>query len=100
MSPKPGGTYNWRVIANTNRLSPHSFGMTIDINVEQSHYWQWDLKAKGKSIAEEALPTYRNNIPWEIVLIFEKYGFIWGGKWYHYDTMHFEYCPELLAPSD
>ncbi|MDD5211432.1 MAG: M15 family metallopeptidase, partial [Sulfuricurvum sp.] len=28
-----------------------------------------------------------------------KYGFIWGGRWYHYDTMHFEYRPELLAPS-
>src|SRR5262245_1812136 len=28
---------------------------------------------------------------------FEKYGFIWGGHWYHYDTMHFEYRPELLA---
>jgi hypothetical protein len=29
-------------------------------------------------------------------VIFEKHGFIWGGKWYHYDTMHFEYRPELL----
>jgi hypothetical protein len=28
--------------------------------------------------------------------VFEKHGFIWGGKWYHYDTMHFEYRPELL----
>ena len=27
---------------------------------------------------------------------FETHGFIWGGKWYHYDTMHFEYRPELL----
>jgi D-alanyl-D-alanine carboxypeptidase len=25
------------------------------------------------------------------------YGFIWGGKWYHYDTMHFEYRPELMG---
>ena len=42
-----------------------------------------------------AIP-YRNKIPMEIVDIFEKHGFIWGGKWYHYDTMHFEYRPELL----
>ena len=36
----------------------------------------------------------------EVVEIFEKYGFIWGGKWYHYDTMHFEYRPELLVNPD
>jgi hypothetical protein len=35
--------------------------------------------------------------PWEIVAAFEEQGFIWGGKWYHYDTIHFEYRPELLA---
>ena len=33
----------------------------------------------------------------EIVRIFEKHGFIWGGKWHHYDTMHFEYRPELVG---
>ena len=38
----------------------------------------------------------KNKIPFEIVEIFERHGFIWGGKWYHYDTMHFEYRPELL----
>jgi hypothetical protein len=31
--------------------------------------------------------------------IFERHGFIWGGKWAHYDTMHFEYRPELLGMS-
>ena len=35
----------------------------------------------------------------EIVRIFEKHGFIWGGRWYHYDTMHFEYRPELSCDS-
>ena len=33
----------------------------------------------------------------DIVRIFEKHGFIWGGRWYHYDTMHFEYRPEMIA---
>ena len=41
--------------------------------------------------------VYRNRMPAEIVAIFEKHGFIWGGKWYHFDTMHFEYRPELLV---
>jgi D-alanyl-D-alanine carboxypeptidase-like protein len=34
-------------------------------------------------------------MPRDIVDIFERHGFIWGGKWY--DTMHFEYRPELLS---
>ena len=84
----PAGAANWRTISNTNRLSTHSFGIAIDININKSDYWQWhNQKEKIK---------YKNKIPLEIVRIFEKYGFIWGGRWYHYDTMHFEYRPELL----
>lgn len=83
-----GGTFNWRKISKTNRLSSHSFGIAIDINVSYANYWLWD-KNQGNF-------SYRNKIPLEIVNIFEKYGFIWGGKWYHYDTMHFEFRPELL----
>jgi hypothetical protein len=70
----------------------HSYGMTIDINVKNSNYWQWDCKCKN----EEVTLSYRNQIPLKLVSIFEKYGFIWGGNWKHYDTMHFEYRPELL----
>jgi len=82
-----GGTFKWRRIAGTNRLSVHSFGAAIDINVRYSAYWRWN---KGPY-------RYRNQIPLEIVKAFERHGFIWGGKWYHYDTMHFEYRPELLG---
>lgn len=92
----PGGTFKWRYIANTHRLSPHSFGMTIDINANHANYWQWHLRKQHLPVTENAQLTYHNNIPWEIICIFEKYGFIWGGKWHHYDTMHFEYRPELL----
>ncbi len=83
---EPAGTVNWRVIAGTSRLSVHSFGIAIDINTRYSDYWRWN----GDS-------GYQNQIPIEIVLIFEKHGFIWGGKWSHYDTMHFEYRPELFV---
>jgi peptidoglycan L-alanyl-D-glutamate endopeptidase CwlK len=89
-----GGTFNWRNISGTNRLSTHSFGMTIDINVKYSNYWRW---AVGDKTEDGKRPIiYKNKIPLEIVHIFEQNGFIWGGKWYHYDTMHFEYRPELL----
>ncbi len=80
------GTFNWRSIQGTQRLSGHSFAISIDINTRYSDYWQW----AGKKY------QYHNQIPPQIIEIFEKQGFIWGGKWYHYDTMHFEYRPELL----
>ena len=83
---KTAGTFNWRKIAGTSRISTHAFGTAIDINTKYSNYWQWDGNM-----------TWKNQIPIEIVEIFEKHGFIWGGKWYHYDTMHFEYRPELLV---
>jgi hypothetical protein len=89
---KIGGTFNYRKISGTSRLSAHSYGITIDINVSKSNYWQWDCKCKN----EDGVKGYRNKIPLALVKIFEKHGFIWGGKWKHYDTMHFEYRPELL----
>jgi D-alanyl-D-alanine carboxypeptidase len=86
------GTYNCRSIAGTQRRSPHSYGIAIDIATARSDYWVWWKRGAGGSV------PYRNRMPIEIVRIFEAHGFIWGGKWYHYDTMHFEYRPELLPP--
>ncbi len=85
------GTYNCRVIAGTNRVSAHGHAIAIDIALKRSHYWRNDKPGKDGTIA------YKNEIPMEIVRIFEKHGFIWGGRWYHYDTMHFEYRPELIG---
>ncbi len=89
----PAGTFNWRVIAEEKRLSPHSFGIAIDIDAATGDYWLWKAGPGG------ATTGYRNRIPMKIVDIFEKHGFIWGGKWYRYDTLHFEYRPELLPLS-
>ena len=81
------GTYNCRFIEGTRQRSMHAYGVAIDINVSLSDYWRWS--------GGEGAP-YRNRIPFEIVEVFERHGFIWGGKWAHFDTMHFEYRPELM----
>jgi D-alanyl-D-alanine carboxypeptidase len=86
------GTYVCRPVEDTGRLSMHAYGAAIDLNLKYSNYWLWEAKGAGN------IP-FRNAIPREIVDIFERHGFIWGGRWYHYDTMHFEYRPELLAAS-
>jgi hypothetical protein len=72
----------------------HAWGAAIDINTAHSDYWRWHGAADG------GVPAYRNRIPPEIVAVFERHGFIWGGRWSHYDTMHFEYRPELLPGFD
>jgi len=83
-----GGTFAWRNIAGTTRPSSHSFGVSLDLNPQLSHYWRWSKRL-----------LWQNRVPQVIVDAFEAEGFIWGGRWYHYDTMHFEYRPELLDPS-
>lgn len=83
------GTYNCRVIAGTNRVSAHGWGIAIDVATAKSDYWYWS-DPTGRKVA------YKNRIPGEIAAVFERHGFVWGAKWYHYDTMHFEYRPEIL----
>ena len=83
------GTYNCRRIAGTDRRSMHAYGAAIDVNTAYADYWLWSKPVGG-------VYPYRNRIPFAIVAAFESHGFVWGGKWYHYDTMHFEYRPELL----
>jgi hypothetical protein len=82
------GTYNYRVIAGTNRLSPHSYGIAVDLARDKRDYWQWASREEG----QKRLASY----PDELVEIFEKNNFIWGGKWGHFDILHFEYRPEII----
>ena len=82
-----GGTFNYRRIAGTDRLSAHAFGIAVDVDVKHSAYWRW----------RKTFPKFVNNIPKSLIRLFERHGFIWGGKWYHFDTMHFEYRPEMFC---
>lgn len=98
---QPASSYYWRNVAGESHLSFHSFGVAIDINLKYSNYWLWDFLKLKKPISDLRYHkiVYQNKIPLEIVQIFQKYGFFWGGNWYFYDTMHFEYRPDLLASS-
>jgi peptidoglycan L-alanyl-D-glutamate endopeptidase CwlK len=87
------GPFYWRDIKGTTRKSMHSFAVAFDVGLDHAYYWRWS-----KPDARGHYP-YKNAMPLEIVEVFEKHGFIWGGKWYHYDSPHFEYRPELLHPA-
>jgi len=90
-------SFYWRKIAGSKARSLHSYGIaidTLDSKTKKNFYWLWRQNQKINWI-EEPIST-RWNPPLQVVKIFEKYGFVWGGKWSFYDTMHFEYRPELL----
>lgn len=119
------GGYNMRFISGTNRLSSHSWGIAVDFTLKNAttnlkwfdSYWKWVADCtptlrcsaartdKGanerRDLLEELLsveiyPQNFDHFPPEIVQVFAEEGFIWGGHWHHFDTMHFEYRPEFF----
>lgn len=85
------GTFNYRVISGTGRLSPHSYGIAIDLKSDKRDYWKWSSVKEGN--------TRLLQYPKELVYAFEKNNFVWGGKWGHFDILHFEYRPEIILKS-
>jgi hypothetical protein len=91
-------SWNWRSIADARSKSFHSYGAAVDIQPVPRRgmetYWLWTAE---KNPQWWAVPyARRHHPPDKVIKAFETYGFIWGGKWLFYDTMHFEYRPEIL----
>ena len=90
--------YNWRNIASSSNRSLHAYGIALDFlptsyNREQV-YWLW---ARTSGLRWHSLPYEERFMPPPaFVRAFEQEGFIWGGKWLYFDTIHFEYRPEIL----
>ncbi|WP_232616742.1 M15 family metallopeptidase [Treponema primitia] len=90
--------WNWRNVAGSEARSFHAYGVAVDLLMKtqagMETYWQWTA-AKGidwRTVSAEK----KQNPPAPVIRAFEEQGFIWGGRWPRYDTMHFEYHPELL----
>jgi hypothetical protein len=92
------GVWNWRNVAATVSRSFHSYGTALDIQPAAlrglATYWQWTADQN----PEWYMVPYseRWHPPDSAVKVFEAYGFCWGGKWPLFDTMHFEYRPEIM----
>jgi hypothetical protein len=95
------GGWEWRNIASSENRSYHAYGAAIDLVPKSSGglevYWLW---TSANNIEWWNVPYSRRlHPPDEVIKAFESFGFIWGGKWRYYDTIHFEYRPELLVLS-
>jgi hypothetical protein len=95
-------SFSYREIAGSPTRSQHSFGLAVDF-VPRSYegravYWRWSRALDREGW--HAIPMEsRWSPPPAVIDIFERHGFIWGGKWAHFDAIHFEYRPEILGYS-
>ena len=91
--------WTWRNVADTQSRSFHSYGAAIDILPRsrggREIYWLW-VESNWWNIPYEG----RYHPPDAVIKAFESYGFVWGGKWLFFDTMHFEYRPEVFILND
>ena len=90
--------YNYRYVEGTRSRSFHSYGLAVDL-VPKSYrgrhaYWMWAMSR----VKDWWTVPYEDRwmVPAPVVEAFERRGFVWGGKWLFFDTMHFEYRPEIL----
>lgn len=91
--------FNWRAIAETQSRSNHAYGAAIDLIPRnygrKNPYWLWAPQEKP---GWYRTAWARRWVPHpSVVQAFEDEGFIWGGKWLLFDTIHFEYRPEILV---
>ncbi|MDR3020191.1 MAG: M15 family metallopeptidase [Treponema sp.] len=88
----------WRDIADTQSRSFHAYGVAVDLLPgslgNRETYWLWTVRHRNDWWNVSYNERYHP--PAIVIETFEKYGFVWGGKWLFYDTMHFEYRPEVL----
>lgn len=74
-------------LAKSDFMSIHSFGAAIDIN--PGDYDNDYFLGRGNDLRDKSNPYC---IPDEVIEIFEKYGWFWGGNFsICADTMHFQY---------
>jgi len=87
-------------IVGSGSRSHHAWGLAIDLvpaSYRGKHvYWRWSRVFHPDSWHRIPI-SERWSPPQAAIEAFERHGFVWGGKWSHFDTIHFEYRPEILA---
>ena len=70
------GSYAWRPSRGSQKLSTHCWGIALDLN------------AKTNGLGE------KGDMAPEIIDIFTRHGWVWGGEWRRPDPMHFQACKD------
>ncbi len=102
MEANNSSAFNYRKIANTDKISMHSYGLAIDINPLQNPYFRCDNQtissiqpSGGKDFLDRT--NIQPGMVESVVSLFTDRGFNWGGDWTSLkDYQHFEYPLEKL----
>ncbi|NLO18498.1 MAG: M15 family metallopeptidase [Ignavibacteria bacterium] len=88
MQANNSSSFNYRFVANTNRLSLHAYGKAVDINPFQNPvvYADGKISPKGAKYDPKKPGTLRADS--RIVKEFEKRGWRWGGKFTSFKDYH------------
>lgn len=78
--------YNFRFVSGTTKLSDHAIGLAIDINPKQNPWLHPSALNKFPYVPGEKGTIEKGD---QVVTIFEKYGWSWGGNWRNPDYQHF-----------
>lgn len=71
-----GGVYAWRAMRASPHLSTHTWGIAIDLDPVANPMGQPHRADTGMPLA--------------VVDVFERAGWMWGGRWTRPDPMHFQ----------
>jgi hypothetical protein len=88
-----------RDISAADTPSYHGWGLAFDL-VPSSYegravYWRWS-RALDREGWQSIPMAGRWSPPHAAIEVFERHGFVWGGKWAYFDMIHFEYRPEII----
>jgi len=91
-------SFQTRSISDTGISSYHAYGLAIDLEPRsygrRQVFWEW-TRVWYRNWHRIPLDQ-RWSPPQAVIETFEKHGFVWGGKWARFDTIHFEYRPEII----
>ncbi|MFQ6608787.1 MAG: M15 family metallopeptidase [Fidelibacterota bacterium] len=92
-------SFKQRKISGSNNVSYHFYGLALDLVPNSYEGKQVNWKWSSVYFKEwHLIPLAKRwSPPQKVIDAFEHNGFVWGGKWSHFDTIHFEYVPEIIG---
>lgn len=92
-------SFHRKKVKGSSRLSYHAYGLALDLipkSYQGKHvHWKWSRVYYRRWYR---IPLdQRWSPPEAVIAAFEQNGFFWGGDWLHFDNVHFEFRPEIVA---